>query len=100
MKHAITQLKHNQQQRGRAALKLSVNTNAQKKKRMQDVLTNVCVCDQLRVRDLEVALTAERSGHQEAQSDRELLRAKFREVERAYALERERSVGTERALER
>lgn len=58
------------------------------------------MCDQLRVRDLEAAVVVEQSGHQEAQSDLELLRAKFREVERAYTLERERSDSTERTLER
>lgn len=55
---------------------------------------------QLRVRDLEAALAVERSGQQEAQCSLELLRAQFREVERAYSLERERSGSTERALER
>lgn len=55
---------------------------------------------QLRVRDLDAALMAARSGHQEVQSDLELLRAQFREVERAYNLEREKSGSTERALER
>ncbi|XP_037832540.1 coiled-coil domain-containing protein 171 isoform X2 [Kryptolebias marmoratus] len=49
---------------------------------------------QLQVRDLEAAVAAERSGQQEAQCSLQLLRAQFREVER------ERSAGTERALQR
>ena len=55
---------------------------------------------QLRLRDMEVVLAAERSGQQEAQRSLELLRAQFGEVERAYSLERERGDCTERALER
>ena len=55
---------------------------------------------QLRVRDLEAVVGVERSGQQEAQSSLELLRTQFREVERAYNLERERSGSTGQALER
>ncbi|XP_016886888.2 coiled-coil domain-containing protein 171, partial [Cynoglossus semilaevis] len=53
----------------------------------------------LRVRDLEAALVLECSGQQEAQCSLELLRVQFREVERAYNLERERSSSCEGALE-
>lgn len=45
-------------------------------------------------------MATERSGQQEALSSLELLRAKFREVETAYAVGRERSNDAERALER
>lgn len=55
---------------------------------------------QLQVRDLEAALTAERSGQQEAQRDVELLRAQLNEAERAFSLERERSSSTGHALKR
>ncbi|KAF3698175.1 Coiled-coil domain-containing protein 171 [Channa argus] len=55
---------------------------------------------ELRVRDLEEAVVAGRSGQQEAQSDLELLRAKFGEVERAYGVEREKRRSTEHTLER
>lgn len=55
---------------------------------------------QLQVRDLEEAVAAERSDRQEVQVSLELLRARFREVERAYSLERERSSCAEHALQR
>lgn len=51
------------------------------------------------MRDLEAALVLECSGQQEAQCSLELLRVQFREVERAYNLERERSSSCEGALE-
>ena len=65
-------------------------------------ITSPCdhVTLQLRARDLEAVVAVERAGQQEAQRSLELLRAKFREVERAYSLEKERSGGAERALER
>lgn len=55
---------------------------------------------QLRVRDLEAALAAERGALRDAASGLELLRTRFQEVERAYGAERERVGRTERALSR
>ncbi|KAF1381181.1 hypothetical protein PFLUV_G00171860 [Perca fluviatilis] len=53
---------------------------------------------QVRGRDLEAALAAERCVLQEARSDLELLRTRLRETEHAIGLERERAVAMETAL--
>lgn len=55
---------------------------------------------QLRVRDLEAVVAAQRCGQQEAQQSLELLTAQLRRVETAHGLERERSGSVERTLQR
>lgn len=55
---------------------------------------------QLRLGDLAAALAVEKSGHQVALHNLELLRVQFREVEQAYSQEREKSIGCEHHLQR
>lgn len=55
---------------------------------------------QLRLGDLQAALAVEKSGHQVAMHNLELLRAQLREVEQVSRQEKEKSISFEHQMQR